>query len=115
LDIQRSNDTVEGLSITGFSAGNGVYIHTGSTGDTVVGDFVGVAPDGTAHGNSTGIYIPDSTGAVIGGAGLAGYPPDPLGAVNVISGNSGSGRRFLRPVTRSQGTSSVQLPAAPVS
>ncbi|MDQ2744945.1 MAG: hypothetical protein M3Z66_21985 [Chloroflexota bacterium] len=100
LQIQGANDTVDGLSITGFSA-EGLVLSpsTANTmapvGDQVWGNFIGLAPDGkTAEPNGVGIRLvggrQDSATAsapqdrtIIGGT-MAGSP-------NVISGNRGDG------------------------
>lgn len=58
IDVYGSNTTIEGLSITHFGTGIalGVYSQPGSTANHLLGNFIGVAPDGkTASPNSQGI------------------------------------------------------------
>jgi len=80
LTLTGSSSTVQGLVINNFG-GNGIELDQG--GDTVSGNWIGVAASGTtAAGNSTGIFV-TSAGNTIGGT--------TAGARNVISGNTGNG------------------------
>ncbi|MHB1555948.1 MAG: beta strand repeat-containing protein [Isosphaeraceae bacterium] len=74
LVIQAYDCTVDGLSLTGFS-GAAIDLQapvappppTGAIGTTIWGDWIGVAPNGTADGNpGAGIVVADSNN-VIGG------------------------------------------------
>ncbi len=71
--------TIRGLSVTGFGI---VGILVASTRDVITGDWLGVAPDGTAHGDSDGVGVLDTaaTQNTIGGT----APADR----NLISGNN---------------------------
>jgi uncharacterized repeat protein (TIGR01451 family) len=81
LDVQpaAAGTVIRGLSITG-SWNAGIWFEGGS-GDVAVGDFVGLAPDGSAGPGmaGNGIVADDSAGAIIGGPG----PADR----DVVSGN----------------------------
>jgi hypothetical protein len=82
-----SGNAAEGIRINGAGAG--------SSGNTVVGNYIGVAAGGaTAVPNATGVYIFAAPDNVIGGG--AGTTPGGActGACNVISGNSGNGIRL---------------------
>jgi titin len=80
LDIEAANCTVRGLAINRFG-GNGITV-TGTSGDTIAGNFIGTDPTGTvAEGNGNGgIVIVSSNANTIGGT----VP----GARNILSGNS---------------------------
>ena len=78
LWISGGGSTIRGLIITGFN-NRGISL-TGSGGNTIVGNWIGVNADGTsANGNATGIYIA-SANNLIGGTTAQDR--------NVISGNS---------------------------
>ncbi len=80
------NSTIRGLAIGGFSTFETSNIVIESNGNQIVGDYVGLAPDGSTVLGSTfpGIYITDgASNNVIGGTTTADR--------NVISGNSDSG------------------------
>lgn len=84
LDVMASGCTIRGLSIVNFlgSSGNrdGVGVRLfGPGGDVVSGNFLGVAPDGSAHLGSVGVWI-DSPNNLVGG-----LAPDQR---NVIGGNN---------------------------
>jgi ELWxxDGT repeat protein/parallel beta-helix repeat protein len=66
------------------NGGVGVRIH--GEHDTVIGDYIGVAQDGTSRvlNKGDGISIDSGTGTVIGGEGL-------MASRNIISGNGGYG------------------------
>lgn len=87
VTITGTNDTVKGLSITGFgtAATSGAYAGINCTtgaGLKVLGSFLGVTPGGVAAGNANGIITCDgATQESIGGTTAA--------ARNVISANSG--------------------------
>ncbi len=98
LTVAAPGCTIDGLSITGFG-GAGIVLAPGSTtitgslGDTVWGNFIGVTqfnsrgynpvnPVNNPYANGVGILI-DSPNNVIGGA----SPPDR----NLIQGNTGDG------------------------
>lgn len=93
LLIQSSNDTIEGLSITNFSASGMAGIHmqgdnkdgNAAQGSVISGNFIGVAPDGvTAGPNDRGIFSEQGAGKnMIGGGAPA--------ARNLISGNTSDG------------------------
>lgn len=77
-----SGATIRGLSITDFSSGAGISL-LNAPGAHVVGNLIGVAPNGTSHGNKTGILVQGSNSVVIGGT----TPSD----VNVISSSYSAG------------------------
>jgi len=87
LSIEGSHDTITGLSITGFNNG-GLYLTTpggASSGNTVAGDFIGVAPDGSnAYNGSDDVLVyGGSANNTIGGTGA--------GDRNVIESGNGNG------------------------
>lgn len=94
LSICAPNSVVRGLSITRFQQ-RGVAFGTDSTGascgagaangSSIVGSFLGLAPDGSALGNNRGMFD-DSSVVVIGGT----LPADR----NVISSNAITGIAF---------------------
>ncbi len=85
LDIGTNNVTVRGLSIVGFDT-NGIDIDGAAGDDVIVGNYIGVLPDGvTADPNTTGISIQHAPVSTIGGT----TPADR----NVISGNTEAGLR----------------------
>lgn len=77
--------TDETRNVIANNGGAGIQFSTGSSGNLVVGNFVGVAADGvTDRGNTgSGIVLDAVSRNTIGGT--------VAGAVNVISGNSSSG------------------------
>jgi hypothetical protein len=83
LRIEGSGCTIKGLLIRNFD-GSGVRITgSGSTGNRIEGNFIGVNRDGvTDRGNGTGVYVASASNTV-GGA-----QPEER---NVISGNDGYG------------------------
>ncbi len=86
LVLAAGNSTIRGLAIGGFSAFETSNILIKSNGNRIVGDYVGLAVDGSTVLGSTfpGIYITDgASNNVIGGTTTADR--------NVISGNSDSG------------------------
>lgn len=92
LVILAGNSTVRGLSIVEFdnvarSLQAGIRIEGGGN-NRIVGNFIGVRPDGTARGNTIGIYIHDSNVNEIGG--------DAVADRNVISGNQVNGIRLYK-------------------
>ena len=81
LLVTGGNTTIRGLSITGFSSlfGTGVKLAPPGGGNTIEGNFIGLAPDGSTTGsNGYGIYT-TTAGTTIGGTTPA--------AKNVISSN----------------------------
>jgi hypothetical protein len=83
LFITAGDSTVRGLSFTHFI--DGIFIE-GPGGNRIEGNFMGLAPDGTAAGNAAaGIIIMNSAGNTVGGA--------TAGQRNVISGNREYGVR----------------------
>jgi hypothetical protein len=82
LVLAVADTTVQGLDITGFS-GDGVFDQSDSA--LIVGDFIGVLPDGTtAAGNGgDGVRLAGVSNTTVGGT--------TTGARNLISGNGGSG------------------------
>lgn len=80
LIVNAGNSTLRGLSMTNWS---GSAIQLAAQGNNLVeGNYIGLAPAGTAAGNSQGINVVSSNNRV-GGTTSA--------ARNVISGNSGNG------------------------
>ncbi len=73
-----SGSSVEDLLIGGFSHEYGIDITSSSTGDSVLGCWVGINASGSADANYMGVYVQGS-GATIGGTAT--------GAGNVVSGN----------------------------
>lgn|GEM_PF-1233517 len=90
LLVTGGNTTIRGLSITGFSRDTsvvGVRLAPPGGGNTVEGNFIGLAPDGNTTGsNGYGIYT-NTAGTTIGGTTPA--------ARNVISGNDRFGSGIL--------------------
>ena len=81
LKIKAANSTVKGLVISNWE--NCVFLDTGTTGNQVIGNFIGTDVSGTHPGN-TGVTI--QAGAddnIIGGTTAA--------TRNIISGNNGHG------------------------
>jgi hypothetical protein len=77
LAIAASGSTVEGLSITDF--GNGIHL-TGSGGDLIEGDWIGLTPqNGPAPNYYSGVFIDGAPSVTVGGATPA--------ARDVLSGN----------------------------
>lgn len=94
IDVYGSNTTIEGLSITHYATGIalGVYSQAGSTGNTVVGNFLGVAPDGkTAAPNQRGVLadLSSETATQVIASNQIGSPAP--ADRNLISGNSTDG------------------------
>lgn len=94
IDVYGSNNTIEGLSITDYAIGIalGVYSLAGSTGNTVVGNFLGVAPDGkTAAPNQHGVLaeLSSETATQVIASNQIGSPAPP--DRNLISGNTTDG------------------------
>ena len=85
LDISANHVTIEGLSIYGFSAGNGIQI-TSASGTVIQADYVGLAADNSVGANGTGIVLSDATNSIIGGTTAA--------QRNIISGNTYGGMRL---------------------
>jgi CSLREA domain-containing protein len=87
LWLDTNDSVVRGLSITGFSSGNGLIV--GGDSNTVEGNFLGTDPSGTLAGvgNFTGVIVQsDSSNNLVGGT-----LPE---ARNIISGNGGAGVRI---------------------
>ncbi|MCS6941036.1 MAG: right-handed parallel beta-helix repeat-containing protein [Roseiflexaceae bacterium] len=86
LTITSGSSTIRGLAINRFTQ-HGVLI-TGGGGNTIQGNYLGVALDGitSAPNFSSGISIENSSGNIIGGA--------TPGARNVLSGNAVNGIRI---------------------
>lgn len=79
LVIKASGSTVRGLSIGNFRSNNAIWLN-GSDNNTIQGNYLGVAANGTtARPNSSGILLSNSNNNLIGGTTAA--------ARNVISGN----------------------------
>ncbi len=77
-----SGSSIQDLVIAGFGD-YGIYISSSSsTGDSVLGCWLGINASGSADGNEYGIYVAAS-GATIGGTAA--------GAGNIISGNTKNG------------------------
>jgi hypothetical protein len=73
LDIRGGNSTVRGLSLTGFSdiggrsATNSGAIKLESSGNTISGNFIGLAPDGTTPGDGAiGVWVTSGGANTIG-------------------------------------------------
>jgi CSLREA domain-containing protein len=91
---------IRGLSITGFGfAGilfgrqsNASFCPAGSSAaqSLVLGNFIGLAPDGTSDDNDTGVFVDSTPGVAIGGDSAD---------RNVISGNASFGILTLNPAT----------------
>jgi hypothetical protein len=87
LSVSASNSVIEGLDIVNFYYGNGIHLLSGSSGDVVSGNFIGVDATGTfAQGNYQGILVDGSNDNTIGGT--------TPGARNVVSA-SGNQDIFL--------------------
>src|SRR5262249_51390508 len=87
LFISAGGSTVRGLSITNFTDGSLNGTGTGRVyggGNTVSGNFIGLAPDGTTAGGNagSGVFILNSSNNVVGGT----NPADR----NVIGNNLGN-------------------------
>src|SRR5581483_9240533 len=78
LDVSSSLVAIADLDITGFS-GNGIAVSGGVTNIGIVGDWLGIAPDGTtpAGNGGDGLFVQDGAGVTI--------------ASVVASGNGGHG------------------------
>ncbi len=100
LELQASNTTIKGLSITKF-ANDGIRIRgPGRGSNTVEGNFVGITPGGQAMGNGSGVTITsDSSNNTVGGT-----SPE---ARNIISGNDGIGVNISTAVDQSTMPSKV--------
>lgn len=87
LTIESANQVeIEGLAVTG--AQTGINIIDGSAEVRVKGSWLGVKLDGSAGGNTTGIFVdPESNGDRIGG--------ESEEARNVFANNSGDGLRIF--------------------
>jgi len=87
LWIAADDSAVRGLSITGFSSGDGLILSEDRI--TVEGNFIGTAPGGTQTGlgNFTGITVQGNSSDTI----VGGISP---GARNIISGNIREGVRI---------------------
>jgi hypothetical protein len=94
LSAGATDNTIGGITaVPGTAAGNvisgngnyGVFLAPGSFGNSVQGNLIGLAPDGTtALGNAqTGVYVDDSPDNLIGGT--------VAGAGNIISAGTTSG------------------------
>ena len=82
LRLLGDNSDVRGIGVTGF-AGEGIWLF-GANGSRVRGNYVGIAPDGGAAGNNTGVRV-QASNTTIGGTTAEDR--------NVISGNTGMGIR----------------------
>lgn len=83
LVIKASNSTVRGLSIGNFRNNHGIWLN-GSDNNTIQGNYIGVAANGTtARQNFRGIVLTNSSNNTIGGTTAA--------TRNVISGNAATG------------------------
>ena len=81
--LPAGNSTIRGLAIVGFSSLGQAGIRVSSTGDKIVGNYIGVAASGSVpDGNATGIAI-GAASTTVGGPAAADR--------NVISGNAGEG------------------------
>ncbi len=76
-----SGSSVQDLAIAGFSS-DGIDITSSSTGDSVVGCWIGIDTSGTANPNGTGVLVGGSD-TTVGGT--------TSGAGNVVSGNTVDG------------------------
>lgn len=92
--LDSDNNTISGLSIYGFSDFGtapyfGAAIFISGSNNKIVGNFVGITPEGTQPAaslrNFSGITIAGGTGNTIGGA------TPSFGSANYISGNSQNG------------------------
>ena len=79
LTVGASNVTIRGLSITGSGVGGGISVSSGASNTSIQCNYIGLAPDGSAAGNSRGVEV-FGANAVIGGLSA--------GEGNVISSNS---------------------------
>ncbi len=70
---------IQDLGITGFASGAGIDISSSSTGDGVVGCWLGINASGSAAANSVGALVAGGSATVGGTA---------TGDANVISGNA---------------------------
>ncbi|MBL0125195.1 MAG: PKD domain-containing protein [Betaproteobacteria bacterium] len=86
LEVQASNVTVRGLSITGSAGGDGgIYIDGNN--NVIVGNFIGTDPSGVGGGaNDVGVLVYGGSGNRIGGELAA--------ERNLITGNNGNGVIF---------------------
>jgi len=86
LYVQGSGVAISGLSITDFETGIELDESAGSSGGRVQDTFLGLAPDGSAHGNTgDGLFVDNGDSVTIGGTTLS--------QANVISGNGAAGIR----------------------
>jgi hypothetical protein len=85
LILLAGESLVRGLSVTGFD-GTGIVLQANGN-NSVTGNFIGVAPDGSPNENDVGVFIVSSLGTTLGG-------PDP-GDRNLISANRLSGIEIL--------------------
>ncbi|AVP96514.1 hypothetical protein C7S18_04565 [Ahniella affigens] len=101
LALCASDSTIRGLSVTRFSSGIGSgvtntvgFCPAAVKGNTIAGNFVGLAPDGTTAltNTSSHVIVSETTGATVGGT----LPADR----NVIGGAATEGIAIIRaPVT----------------
>lgn len=84
LDADADGSLVRGLSITGFAGANASAVAVESAGVSVVGNWLGVGPDGSIDANEVGVDVGwGATDTVVGG-------PSPADR-NRIVGNSYAG------------------------
>lgn len=84
FDTGANNTTIKGLSLTNFGGQGEIQFESGTTGGTVQGDWIGLAPNGQPGSTNfqfAGVLILSGAGGLIGG-------PNPADR-NVISGHSG--------------------------
>ncbi len=82
LRLWGANSDVRGIGVTSFQ-GSGIWLF-GANGSRVRGSYIGIAPDGGAAGNNTGVRVQASNTTIGGTTGED---------RNVISGNSAMGIR----------------------
>jgi hypothetical protein len=87
VNVIGNTSTIRGLSVTGFATG----IAVNGSGNTVAGNWVGLAPDGTVVAGATGIFVTGSTtSSVVGGSVAADRN---VVAFRGVAGTSGAGIR----------------------
>jgi hypothetical protein len=103
LDMTGSNNTIEGLDITGFlinlytrTGGNALFIELGSNNNLIAGNFFGVGTDGNSVGPNTNGVLVAGNSNLIGGTtpGLANVASGSYwraielgGTLNTVEGN----------------------------
>ncbi len=67
LTVTGGGATIKGLSVVGFL---GAAVHlTGGTGSTIVGNLLGVHPDGSVAAATDGVFVDGSSANTVGGSG----------------------------------------------